>query len=195
MIKKLPLVVVLDIDGTCIGDIVPVIKHYNIHTLASQLAGAEKISCKIPALDFTYFFDNYPIIRPKFKEFVASLPKNAEIFFYTASSDNWASNIAPQLAKYIGIRYNKPIFTREKSSIDNGYYDGLKKSIKLIMPDVVKTLHSKYKGLTLENLKDRIFIVDDIKNNTLDDRPRQILCPNYTYKNCLIDFTENIMDY
>ena len=187
---KLPLVVVLDIDGTCIGDVTPISKHYDIHTLASHLSDLEKINCKIPALDFKYFFDNYPITRPGFKEFIASLPKNAEIFFYTAGPAHWANIIAPQIAKYIGIRYNRPIFSREESVV--GMYHPFKKSIKLIMPDVVKTLRSRYKGLTLENLKDRIFIVDDVQSNTIDENPRQILCPDYDYKECLIDITYGI---
>lgn len=193
--KTLPFILVLDIDGTIIGPVESLINHFNIHSLAKQLEGSGIIRSKVEPLDFKNLFDNYPFIRKGFKEFIQALPKNVEIFFYTAGSKIWANEISIQLAKYSGMRCPM-VFSREEYCIDHYSAPPNKylKSINLILPVIIHSISSKYPKLTIDDLKDRVILVDDIKQNLIDNNNRQVVCPRYweNKRSCFFDITHGI---
>lgn len=94
----IPLVVVLDLDGTIIGDITPQIVSWEICNDIKSSGGGNFYKPKD-----LYAKLQGGIIRPYFAEFIKSLKKNIpniEFFIFTASEKKWAMNIIGYIEKH-----------------------------------------------------------------------------------------------
>jgi hypothetical protein len=169
-----PLVVMLDLDGTIIGDIRPQITTYDISNQIKSHGGAK----------LKYNFTDYKmklnggIIRPFFGEFISRLKKEVphiEFFIYTASEKKWASHIISHIEKACSIKINRPLFTR-KDCIVKG--DNLLKSLAKIKPQVLRALKKKYGVVDLTN---RILVIDNSPVFIEEDKPYHILCKTYNF--------------
>ena len=143
------MAIVLDIDGTIIGNIA------TQRTIYSLLSGKYEIS-KIP-------------LRPHFLEFVKSVPK-AELFIYTASVPDWAETLISYIEKEYGITFNRPLFTRPNTIWTGNEYQ---KTLKNIMPVIKNTMCNKHK----EDFN--VLIVDNTNFYAPEDLPFLITCPTY----------------
>ena len=177
-----PLVVVLDLDGTIIGDIKPQIVSYEISSDIKAAGGT-----------LTYKFKDLPvklnagIIRPFFADFIKKLKArvpNIEFFIYTASEKQWAQYIIKQVETACKIKFNRPLFTRENCVIVN---NECRKSIKTIRPAIFKALKKKYGLKSAADLNDRIMVVDNMDVFNGSDIKYHIHCKTYDYK-----YPENI---
>jgi hypothetical protein len=174
-----PLVIVLDLDGTIIGDIRHQITTYDIHTKIKSDGGK-----------LQYNFKDYKsklkggIVRPFFCEFLRRLKQDIpsiEFFVYTASEQKWAIHIINQIEKTCSVKFNRPLFTRNDCIVAKSVFT---KSLDKIKPRIAKTLKSKYGPVNLEN---RILIVDNTDIFVKEDQPYQILCETYNF-----EYPENI---
>lgn len=174
-IDKCPLVIILDIDGTVIGDITPQVVLYEIvNELKKQ---KERVPYDINTIVTKL---QAGVIRPHFDVFVNELQKyGVEFFVYTASEKAWAEYIVKLIEKTHNIKVNRPLFTRNNCSFSGKDYV---KSIKTIRPLILRTLRKKYKGLQLCQLKDNLMIIDNREvYNSKNDSRVILLCPTYSY--------------
>jgi hypothetical protein len=176
-----PLVIVLDMDGTIIGDIRPQLQLVELH---KSLKAQDK---KVNVLNIKDFQSRLRsgIVRPYFSKFVKKLKEhntNVEFFVYTASEKKWAHFLVPQIEKAAGVKFNRPIFTRDDCTSD------YKKTVSNIMGGIFKSLKKRYGVLKKKDMEDRIVIVDNT-SEVFDQNNQRFLihCPTYDFK-----YPENI---
>lgn len=175
--STLPLVIVIDLDGTIIGDITPQI-------ITFELAK----SLKTAGVKFVHDMSDLKlklksgIIRPYFDTFVKSLNQmgNIEFFVYTASEKTWAEFIVKHIESATGIKINRPIFARNFCINHDREY---KKGLSYIRASIAKALKKKYNiAFSSSDLLDNILIVDNNNVYPNGDNKHLILCPTYGYR-------------
>ncbi len=165
-----PLVFIIDLDGTIIGDCSYQVILYNIDSIIKK----NKLKSGINKLLMNSYKPSAKLVRPYFKYFINTIKKhypNSLFYVYTASEKEWANKEIGLIEKTHDFKFNRPIFTREDCIVDSfGQY---RKSVKKILPKIIKS--SK---INIQN--DKILIIDnndvfiDYKNNFL-------LCQSYDY--------------
>lgn len=172
-----PLIIVLDIDGTIIGDITPQILLYELHLTL------KKANNKVNIMNLKKFQEKLTegIIRPYFLKFIKRLKEhynNVEFFIYTASERKWATFMIANIEKVLGIKFNRPLFTRDNCILNNNDY---KKSFTPLRKCIVKTLKKKY-SMNNSDIENRILIIDN-RTDIYDkaDKKHLLLCPTYNY--------------
>lgn len=174
-----PIVLLIDLDNTIIGNIIPQInEYYLIKDINKKLKKINKNQIRYNTKLLHEELEKY-IIRPKFSKFVRNINKydNIELFIYTASENSWANYIIKQIEKVINYKFNRPIFTRNNLVInEKGKY---KKSINVVKPLIIKALKKK-KKYNLENIK-YIALIDNLRN-VLIEKDKLIKCPEFNYR-------------
>lgn len=171
-----PLIFIIDIDGTMIGDIRPQVMLYEMNM------ALKKIDKKINIFNAKDFQNKLKdgIIRPFLGKFIKKLKEqysHIEYFIYTASDKQWATFLVPHIEKTLEIKINRPIFTRQHCNIINNV---IQKSLEKITPDILKSLRKKY-GV-IRSIDDRVMIIDNIKVYEQNDISKMIVCPTYDFK-------------
>lgn len=181
----IPLVVLLDIDGTLIGDITPQVIMYELKQRAKLPYNNKLLQEKL----------RNGIIRPNFKLFFNDLRAHGiEFFIYTSSEKKWAEHIVKQIELSSDVKFNRPIFARNYCHVVNGDY---KKSISAVKPAIIKTLKKKYDGINSNSLKNMIMAID---NNTVyegGDKKNLLLCDTYNYsipENLPLTINKNVFE-
>ncbi len=180
---NLPLIIILDLDGTIIGDITPQVLLYELIKILKR-----NISIKFNIEEFKYKLMN-GIVRPYFKKCLKELSKhNIEFFVYTASEKVWAEFVIKNIEESLDISINRPIFTRKDCKFVNNDY---LKSTNFIKKKIVKSL-SKKKNFkySIEDFNNRILIIDNRDVFDKIDKNKLIICDTYNYKK-----EENIFSY
>ncbi len=184
---SLPLIIVIDLDGTIIGDITPQIMTYEL-VKNFKLAGYKFTH---DLVDLRSKLKN-GLVRPYFEAFISSISKNipVEFFIYTASEKSWAELVIRNIELTYNIKFNRPIFARQYcvySEKDREY----KKSLSLIRPSILKFLKRKYHiSYTKHDLEKSIMIIDNTNVYHSNDQKHLIMCPTYNYK-----VPENIVSF
>lgn len=174
-----PLIIVIDLDGTIIGDITPQIMTFDL--VKNFKVAGHKFTHDIT--DFRYKLKS-GLVRPYFETFVTSLSKSipVEFFIYTASEKTWAELVIRNIEHTHNIKINRPIFARQYciySDKDREY----KKSLSLIRPSIIKFLKKKYHvAFTKHDLQKNIMIVDNSNVYHPNDQKHLLLCPTYNYR-------------
>lgn len=187
VIKKLPFIIIFDIDLTIIGDINIVWKEMALLEYIYNTCKKKGINAKCPSMDLVDMQDelNNGLLRPNVKDFINFCNKkfkNAEVFFYTNSSYFWTNSfLGKNIEKALKIKINRPFFTRENSMMIT-----MKKSLANIYPTIISSLIKKYPSLNngdIANyiLNNRTIFVDDVKDNIFAYTNRQLVCPVYNY--------------
>ena len=125
----LPLVMLLDMDGTLVGKVGSVLCEYDLHrTLGAAAAPASAAASARPKTasvasptvhkglrDAIVARLRYGIIRPHVLEFCrgATAIPGVELYVYTASEAWWAAFFVPCIEAALGVRFNRPIFSRD----------------------------------------------------------------------------------
>lgn len=163
-----PLVFIIDVDGTLIGDVSPQLCVYDLKQ--------DRLPLKYSTKELSLKFDQ-GLLRPYFDAFYKNVKNrlpNAEFFVYTASEDRWGNFIVGAIEKHLGIRFNRPIFTRKHCfAVDRDF----RKSFKHIEPAIHRALKKKYgKNLSLAN---RVVLIDNREVYAPEDQKKLLLCPSY----------------
>jgi hypothetical protein len=186
--KKLPFIIIFDIDKALIGDISQLTMECALLEILYNNCKKKDINTKCPNTDIFDMQDelNNGLLRPFAKDFITFCDKkfkNAEVFFYTNSPYEWTNGgLGKNIEKALNIKVNRPFFTKENSitKLKN------KKSLANIYPIIIKSLLKKYPLMKDENnveyiLNNRTIFIDDIKDNLYAYKERQLVCPKYEY--------------
>ena len=171
-----PLVILIDLDGTIIGDI-------SQQVITFEIAKATTKSL-FDAQDFKFKLQS-GLIRPYFGTFVKTLAvhrPNIELFVYTASEKTWAEHVIKHIEQVTGVKFNRPIFSR-KSCIFNEQQQEYKKSVGFVINPIVKCLKRKY-GIPFEkkDFLNRVLIIDNNNVYSHSDQKRIVVCPTYNHR-------------
>jgi len=184
----LPVIIVLDMDFTIIGETLCAYTRVNLGHVLTSANKAGKLSkrYKIKPMTYANTLVQCPnIVRPRFADSIAKIKEaipTAEFFIYSSGSKAYVEGIIPWVETHTGVQFNRPIFTRDDTVYaSNGYV----KSIKLWFDTIVATLQPRYRDLRADGAKDavlknRTLFIDD--NTVLwDDDIAVIKCPAYKY--------------
>ena len=178
--KNEPFVILLDLDHTIQGNILPQLEEYNlIDYINTHLLSGKKKNLKQNKDNVMGDFLK-GLLRPYFKGFILRMKyrfPNVEFFVYTASEDKWAKYIVSIIETVINVRFNKRIFSRS-DCILNHQTGALTKSINKLKPELFKILKFKYK-LKPRYAFNHIYLIDN--NYVLNDEESHMLikCPHY----------------
>lgn len=177
---KLPFIVILDWDNTIVGKVEYQSQKYSLEQHYKKFGLKVKKNSKVPKA----FNKDSKLVRPYFLNFITELTDyfqgNIYFFIYTASERKWANTEISWLEKSHGIKFQRPIFTRDDCIVDkSGSY---RKSISNIFPRMLRSM-----GLTkiskeqkTELLHQRLLIID---NNAVfnDMKEHLLICPDYNF--------------
>jgi hypothetical protein len=179
-VHSTPLVVLLDLDGTIIGDITQQIASFE---LAKSLK-ASGIKSIIDKNDLKAKLKN-GLVRPFFDTFIKALNTSHtpfEIFIYTASEKTWAEYVIKNIESIYNFKFNRPIFSRQFCMFDVKDRE-YKKSISLIRPTLLKALKKKYSvSFSKQDISHNIVIIDNNNVYQSNDQKHLLLCPTYNYR-------------
>ena len=179
--KKLPFIIIFDIDNTIIGDESNLVDELNLIRYIYNICKKKGINSKCFSIDLVDIQDELKdgLLRPYVSDFVRFCNtkfKNAEVFFYTGYS--WANLvIGKNVEKALKIKINRPFFSR-------AYSMNSKKSLANTYPMMIKSLVRRYPSLKDEKvseyiLQNRTIFIDDTANNLFAYTGRQFICPAY----------------
>jgi hypothetical protein len=174
----LPLVIIIDLDGTIIGDITPQIMSY-------ELAKALKTANVKYTFDVSEFKAKlkHGLVRPHFETFIKALTNripNVEFFVYTASEKSWAEFVIKNIEHTMDIKFNRPIFARNFCINQDRQY---KKGLQFIFPSLLKCLKKKYGVMfSRKDLANNILIIDNNNVYQSQEHKNLIVCPSYNYR-------------
>lgn len=181
---KAPYIFLIDLDGTIQGDVTPQLKEYVL-----QKSLGVKLNKKLVAGDY-----QKSLLRPFFKAFMNMInthyKNKVELFVYTASEKKWANYIVPIIESVTNVKFNRPIFTRDQCNMD---MTEKVKSLATVKPAILKTLKKKYNNISSDDIKNRIYLIDN--NYVLKETDFLIKCPTYdkaVFINVLRTIDENV---
>jgi len=185
--KKLPFIIVFDIDNAIIGNISTVVEEWHLLENIYNICKKKGINAKCPLPVLMDFQDELKngLLRPNTKDFITFCNKkfkNAEVFLYTNSRYGWVyGGLGTNIEKALKIKINRPFFTRENSL-------AMGKSLANTYPIMMKSLAKRYPSLKDENnseyvLQNRLIFIDDIADNIIQYKGRQLVCPRYNFWN------------
>jgi hypothetical protein len=177
---KLPFIVILDWDNTIVGKVDYQSQKYSLEQHYKKFGLKVKKNSKVPKA----FNKDSKLVRPYFLNFITELTDyfqgNIYFFIYTASERKWANTEISWLEKSHGIKFQRPIFTRDDCIVDkSGSY---RKSISNIFPRMLRSmaLTKISKEQKTELLHQRLLIID---NNAVfnDMKEHLLICPDYNF--------------
>lgn len=177
MTNELPLILIFDLDGTIIGNVMPQIVMHDITEDFKKAGGKHTYKSK----DFQNVLSN-GLIRPYFLEFMKRIKEkkmNIECFVYTASEKQWANYVIRQIETSLQIKFNRPIFTRNECIVRD---KDVSKSLYRIVPNIIRSLKKKHPLLTTRNIWSQMLVIDNSPVYP-DDKEKKLLllCPSYEY--------------
>lgn len=168
-------VILIDLDGTIIGDI-------SQQIMSFELWKGLKSSCGKYTFDLAEFRNRlkHGLIRPGFETFIKTAKQhfgNVDIFVYTASEKTWAEFVIKQIEIVSGIKFNRPIFTRDHCVQHDREY---RKSVSYIKKRMVRCITKKYNS-QITNVHS-LLIIDNNNVYGNNDQKHLLLCPTYNYR-------------
>ena len=171
------MIVILDLDGTIIGDIAPQVCEYEL--LCEHCPAKLKLLREFLLSQLRHSC----IIRPHFREFMHGMrAMGVDTFVYTASESKWANFVVPLIEKAVGVKFGRPLFTRKDCRLVNGEY---RKPTRGVLQAVVRK-----RQCSVGDVRDRVVFLDNA-NVILQDSPTHVplvLCPTYS-RTCHHDVT------
>jgi hypothetical protein len=185
--KKLPFIIIFDIDHAIIGNISTVVEEWHLIKNIYNICKKKGINTKCPSPEMKDFQDELKngLLRPNVRDFITFCNakfKNAEVFLYTNSSYGWTNGgLGINIEKALKIKINRPFFTRENSLT-------MGKSLANTYPIMMKSLAKRYPSLKDADvseyvLQNRLIFIDDIADNIIQYKGRQLVCPRYNFWN------------
>jgi hypothetical protein len=185
--KKLPFIIIFDIDHAIIGNVSTVVEEWRMLQDIHNICKKKGINAKCPSPEMKDFQDELKngLLRPNVSDFITFCNtkfKNAEVFLYTNSSYSWTNGgLGKNIEKALKIKINRPFFTRENSL-------SMGKSLANTYPIMMKSLAKRYPSLKDADvseyvLQNRLVFIDDIADNIIQYKGRQLVCPKYNFWN------------
>lgn len=178
----LPRVLLVDIDGTLVGRVHALLCEVDV--LQSAMATDATATALRAARAAIIARLRYGVIRPHVEAFFRAAAADVEPFIYTASTPEWAAFLVPCMETALGVRFNRPLFTRAHCAPAPG--GGVRKSIQRVLPDVVRALRRKYPALRSPRdllAHGRVHLVDNTPDVVAPaERAMLIACPTYDYQ-------------
>ena len=173
--SKQTTVVLIDLDGTIIGDISPQIVSF-------ELWKTIKHSCSKYSFDLAEFRSKLKkgLIRPGLEVFLKAMKNHfadVEFFIYTASEKTWAEFVIKQIEMVIDFHFNRPIFSRDSCVQQDREY---KKSSSFIKKQLTKCLKKRYNAQSISIQS--MMIIDNNNVYGTADQKHLLLCPSYNYR-------------
>lgn len=177
-----PFVILLDLDNTIQGNVLPQLQEYNLIEFLNKQGNTNSKKIVQSKQFLIDDFINGNLLRPHFKRFIEKMRKrfsNVEFFVYTASEKMWAYYIVRVIEAALNIKINRKVFTRDDCIVDETS-GKIFKGINHITPDLLRTLKTKYKLSKNYNFK-HICLIDN--NYVLYNRENHLLvkCPDYNH--------------
>jgi hypothetical protein len=190
MNNKLPVIFIFDLDKTLIGDMhnSNMLEYQDFLTFINDACKHKRFlgnECKLPKSIWNKQTIPPQFFRPQLKESFQSIKKifpTAEFFVFSLGTNDYVSSIIEYLESYIGIKINRPLFSRQDSSFSDTA--SFLKEIKGYEDIMFKSLIQRYPKCKIEYFRnlvmnERTIIIDDsdVWNNDF----RWIQCKTYTY--------------
>lgn len=167
-----PLIMLLDIDGTIIGEILPQVMEWQLLLEYKKESIRQFRSHLIETLKGA-------LVRPGITTFMETITKNmhVEFFIYTASEHKWANFLVPCIEAAMGVTFNRPILTRNHLIV-NQKSGVFQKSIAKNLPILNRSLkRSGHHPVTLN----QCIMIDNNETLVEDEMSRLVLCSTYKY--------------
>lgn len=155
----------------------------------SMLLSLKKMGYKVPPVTVCShaYSPEQNLVRPGLASFYHAIRRmynnNVHFFVYTASQKDWAHQEIDWIEKQHGIRFQRPLFTRQDCVVDGA--GNHRKSLQKVLPRIMRSLGKKHgRSLTKQEqdyiTNHHILIID---NNAvfLDRTDRLLLCPDYNF--------------
>lgn len=174
-------VLLLDIDGTMVGDV-----HYQVCQYDVSNAITQHSQIKMNVIDYQHQLQlalKEGLLHPDLKMFLNNHKKSFRYFVYTASERDWAITLVSCIEKVLGIRFKRPLFTR-----NDCFGDDLTKNIDSVRERVKATIENGRQNVRVRN----IFLIDN--NKTLNRQKKMLIhCPSYD-RRVLVNVFRNLKD-
>jgi hypothetical protein len=194
MDKKLPIIFILDLDRTLIGDPKHILAYKNTiefiknAKLSGKISDEEIPSAELNAIPNWRELFTPEMYRPGLKTFLEDVKKffgTAEFFIYSAGTKEYVADIISILEKTLDVKFNRPLFSRTECPTDEqNHYT---KSILTQFPKMIKALSKleKYDAINLEEyteeiMENRVVFLDDI-DFVWDRKEKLVKAPAYNY--------------
>lgn len=169
-----PLAVVIDIDGTIIGEIMPQVVEWQLVAQYRKEFMRQYKAYLVDALRTS-------LTRPGLADMVNGLRagfRDVEFFVYTASEHKWANVVVPCIEAALGIAFYRPVLTRNHMVVNpkTGVYQ---KSLARVLPIINRAF--KKKGYTAQVALEQCILVDNNPTLVPEEAGRLVLCPTYKY--------------
>lgn len=187
----IPFVVLIDLDGTIVGDVTSLLNEWSLERAVKNMATpiTSNISNSNSSSSSSAFQRNFRaglksgLLRPGFSEFVHSALSRhgVELFVATMSSRDWAPVVIQNVEAIVGKKFNRPLLTREyfESSVPRDM-----KSLAKVRQHVFNRLRKKYGDLKfVEQLDGRMMLIDN--TDILVEKEYWIPCSTYDYLPCI----------
>lgn len=175
--------VLIDVDGTMVGRVACAACQYDLLRLTGASKGRRMAALKEDLIARL----KHGIVRPHLDSFCKhAAAAGIEMFVYTASDPKWAAFIVPCIEAALGVKFNRPLFTRTHcipvSSTGSSAVE-YRKSIARVAPQVFARLRRRYALRSAKDLRDRVLLVDNTPDIVLDaaEGARVVTCPSYDY--------------
>lgn len=172
----LPFVLLIDLDGTIVGDVTD---HLNEWIIEGKVTRNKK--CSSDYSKTMQWSMGYGLLRPFFKEFMLKALNERhgiEIYIATMSTKDWAPVVIQNIEVLVGKKFNRPLFTRDYFGTDSKGEPI--KSLAKLRPHIFNRLKKKYSNLTRESmLQDRMLLIDN--TDILLEREYWVRCPTYDF--------------
>lgn len=170
----IPLAVVIDIDGTIIGEIMPQVIEWQ---LVAQYRKEYMRQFRMYLTDAL----RTALVRPGLADMINSLRANfrdVEFFIYTASEHKWAHVVVPCIEAALGVGFCRPIFTRNHTVV-NAKTGVHQKSLMRVLPMINRAF--KKKGYIAPLSLEQCILIDNNQTLIPQEASRLVLCSTYKY--------------
>jgi len=195
MVDKLPVIFILDLDRTIIGDpghildYQATIEFIKQARLSNKITADELSDAEFKALPSWKDLFVPEFFRPGLKDALENIRKNyptSEFFIYSAGNPEYVKSMVDIVEKHIDFKFNRPLFSRTECPTNEA--NQYSKSIVARYPKIIQTLSQleRYQKINLyevseEIMENRLIFIDDV-DFIWDRKEKWIQCPAYNYK-------------
>ena len=167
-----PNIILLDLDGTIIGDVLPFICEWEV------LRNFDRVKLRFFKQNLKNALEN-GLLRKGFSDFMSVAHKNGiDVFIYTASDKEWTNVIIPIIESITHFKFNRPLFTRNHCIFND---TDMMKSIEKVSQSIQTSLRTKYSNLTRKKILENSILIDNNKILNNDEKHRLLYVPTYKY--------------
>lgn len=184
----LPNIIILDLDGTIIGDSTSV-DYFAIFDGYSKLCKLNNLTIDKRRFDLesTRLLNealSSGLLRPGFLEFMTAISNIKPIplvYVFSSGKKRYVDMFIKHIENLINVKFCRPLFTRELSSAYG--LKSISEVFDVIYEDLCKTPSIKklVSSKKTELFENHVLFIDDRDDHILDKNASNIVCPRYTF--------------